>query len=99
LTKIDNVSDYGKDFTSVFKDFTMKHTVQTVFEMFGVPRINILPVKNYEEETEVESDVDILALLALRRLQQLAMDHLDMVTSPEVSADSASEVSKMSDTA
>jgi len=77
----------------------MKHTVKTAFEMFGVPRINILPVKNYEEETEVETGVDILALLALRRLQHLAKEHLEMMTSQEVATLVTPEVSEMSDPA
>jgi len=67
--------------------------------MFGVPSNNVMPVKNYEQEAEMETDVDILALLALRRLQHLAMDHLELITSGEVAADSATEESLMSDTA
>ena len=75
--------------------------VDTVSEMFGVPRNNIMPVKNYERETEVKTDVNILALLALRRLQQLVADRMELLTSPEVAgaADSAVEESMMSDTA
>jgi len=58
-----------------------------------------MPVKNYEMEAEVETDVDILALLALRRLQHLALDRLELLVSPEVAADSAVEQSNMSGTA
>jgi len=84
LTKVDKISDFGHDFTSVFKDPSTKHIVHNVSEMFGVPGINVMPVKNYCEEAEVETDVDILALLTLRRLQLLTMDHLEMNTPPEV---------------
>jgi len=67
--------------------------------MFGVPENNVMPVKNYAQEADVETDVDILALLALRRLQHLALDRLELLVSPEVAADSAVEQSNMSDTA
>jgi len=102
LTKIDKLGlDFQDNYTNVFKDKTIKRLIETVSEMFGVPRNNVLPVKNYEQEMEVETDVNILALLALRRLQQLAADRMELLTSPKVAAaaDSAVEDSKMSDTA
>jgi len=102
LTKIDKLGlDFQDNYTNVFKDKTIKRLIETVSEMFGIPRNNVLPVKNYEQETEVETDVNILALLALRRLQQLVADRMELLTSPEVAAaaDSAVEDSKMSDTA
>jgi len=100
LTKIDEVGlDLNSDYTNVFKDPTAGRLVETVSEMFGIPRNNVMPVKNYEMESEVETDVDILALLALRRLQHLALDRLELLASPEVAADAAVEQSNMSDTA
>jgi len=102
LTKIDELDlDLQVDYTNVFKDKTIKRLVETVSKTFGVPRNNVMPVKNYEQETDVETDINILTLLALRRLQQLAADHLELLTSPEVAAaaDSAVEESMMSDTA
>ena len=67
--------------------------------MFGVPENNVMLVKNYAQEVDVETDVDILALLALHRLQHLALDRLELLVSPEVAADSAVDLSNMSDTA
>jgi len=102
LTKIDKLDlDLQDDYRNVFKDKTINRLVDIVSEMFGVPRNNVMPVKNYERETEVETDVNILALLALRRLQQLVADRMELLTSPEVAAaaDSAVEESMMSDTA
>jgi len=100
LTKIDKLGvDFNNDYTNVFKDQTVGRLVESVSEMFGVPRNNVMPVKNYEMEAEVETDVDILALLALRRLQHLAIDRQELLVSPEVAADSAVDQSNMSDTA
>jgi len=100
LTKIDEVGlDLNNDYTNVFKDQTAGRLVETVSKMFSIPRNNVMPVKNYEMEAEVETDVDILALLALRRLQHLALDRLELLVSPEVATDSAVEQFNMSDTA
>jgi len=100
LTKIDKLGlDLNNDYTNVFKDQTVGRLVETVSEMFGVSENNVMPVKNYAQEAELETDVDILALLALHRLQHLALDRLELLVSPEVAADSAVEQSNMSDTA
>ena len=100
LTKIDKLDlDLNNDYTNVFNDQTLKRLVETVSGMFGVPENNVMLVKNYAQEVEVETDVDILALLALRRLQHLATDRLELLVSPEVAADSAVDLSNMSDTA
>ena len=100
LTKIDQLDmNFNNDYTNVYKDQTVGRLVETISKMFGIPRNNVMPVKNYEMEAEVETDVDILALLALRRLQHLALDRLELLVSPEVAADSAVDQSNMSDTA
>jgi len=102
LTKIDKLDlDLHDDYRNVFRDRKIKRLVETVSETFGVPRNNVMPVKNYEQETDLETDINILALLALRRLQHLAADRMELLTSPGVAAapDSAVEESMMSDTA
>ena len=100
LTKIDKLDmDFNNDYTNIFKDRTVGRLIETVSEMFGVPRNNVMPVKNYDMEAEVETDIDILGLLALRRLQHLALDRLELLVSPEVVADSAVVQSYMSDSA
>ena len=105
LTKFDKLDkldlDLQDDYYNVFNDKTINRLVETVPEMFGVPRNNVMSVKNYEQETEIETDVNILALLTLRRLQHLAADRMELLTSPEVAAaaDSAVVESMMSDTA
>jgi len=102
LTKIDELDlDLQDDYRNVFKDQAIKRLVETVSKTFGIPRNNVMPVKNYEQETEVETDINIIALLALRRLQHLAADHMELLISPgvAVAADSVVDESKMSDTA
>jgi len=100
LTKIDKLGlEFNNDFTNVFKDQPVGRLIETVSEMFGIPRNNVMPVKNYEMEADVETDVDILALLALRRLQHLALDRLELLVPLHAAADSEAEQSNMSDTA
>ena len=99
LTKVDKVVQCGNDWTNIFKNKNIESLVEKVSNMFGVPENNVMPVKNYAKEAEPETDVDILALLALRRLQHLSMDHLETITSGEVEAGSVPDESLMSDTA
>ena len=50
--------------------------VDKVAEIVGLPRTNIIPIKNYECEVELRLDINILALLALRQILNFADDYL-----------------------
>ena len=52
----------------------MKH-VDKASQILGLPRGNILPVKNYENEVELEESISILALLAMRQMLNSTEDY------------------------
>ena len=65
-TKIDMVDG---DPTGVIpiNDFETEDVVNTLHAMYGVPRHNIMPVKNYEVERTTDPSVNVLALKALKK--------------------------------
>jgi hypothetical protein len=76
LTKIDTVCSYvEEDITNVYQSETIQNLVDKVSNIFGVPRNLILPQKNYEKESEVDTHVSILALHTLKRLLLSANCH------------------------
>ncbi|WAR31671.1 IF44L-like protein [Mya arenaria] len=78
LTKIDIADNYVKESPQhALSSFAIQDVVVKASNMFGFPRYSILPVKNYEEEAEMREDVDILALLALRKILHFAEDYMD----------------------
>ncbi|WAR31670.1 IF44L-like protein [Mya arenaria] len=78
LTKIDIADSCVKESPKhAFKSRRIQDVVVTASKMFGFPRYSILPVKNYEEEAEMREVVDILALLALRKILHFAEDYMD----------------------
>ncbi|XP_060578681.1 interferon-induced protein 44-like isoform X2 [Ruditapes philippinarum] len=67
LTCIDKVCKQTKiDPSNALKSKLIDKTVAKVSEMLGLPQNCIFPVKNYEKECELDPNVDILALLALK---------------------------------
>jgi len=49
--------------------------VDKIAQMFGVPRANVFPTKNYDE-VEVDERVNVLAFLAVRQAVTLAEDYI-----------------------
>ena len=42
----------------------------------GIPLTNIFPVKNYHEEMDLNGDIDMVILRALRKIIQIANDRV-----------------------
>lgn len=63
----------------VFSDPDVEACVEKASQLFGLPRANVLPVKNFENEDEPEEDKSILALLALRKILHFTEDFLDQM--------------------
>lgn len=61
----------------VFKSATVQEHVEKASQLLGLPRGNVLPVKNYENEAQLEENTSILALVALRQILYYAEDHLE----------------------
>lgn len=77
LTKVDKVCQYvEEDVTLTFCSEAIRNLVDKFSDMFGVPRSHVLPVKNFEKEIDVRTDVSILALIALRQILRSSEDFL-----------------------
>ncbi|XP_052802964.1 interferon-induced protein 44-like [Mya arenaria] len=64
VTKIDKLCDKtDANVSSTFLSQTVKEVVEKVSELFKIPRNNIWPIKNYEEEVESDENINILACL------------------------------------
>ncbi|KAL3872712.1 hypothetical protein ACJMK2_035918 [Sinanodonta woodiana] len=78
LTKVDKVSEIVEaDVSKVFQCENVKDVVDKVHQTLGIPRSNIFPIKNYEHETELDQNINILALQALRQVLGFANDYLE----------------------
>ncbi|XP_071162520.1 interferon-induced protein 44-like [Mytilus edulis] len=77
LTKIDKVCEAtSEDLSQVFFSPVVQETVDRVSQILGLPRSNILPVKNYESEIELQDNVNILTLLTLQQILNSADDYM-----------------------
>ncbi|KAH3817364.1 hypothetical protein DPMN_118897 [Dreissena polymorpha] len=47
--------------------------------MFGLTRNHVLTVKNYENEIELDDNISILALLALRQILYFSEDYIKVL--------------------
>jgi hypothetical protein len=79
LTHIDKVCvEVHKDVTKVYHSVSLQDLVSKVGRMLmGLPENQIFPVKNYCEETQLDDDIDILLLYALRQMLYSAQGHLE----------------------
>ncbi|XP_071162519.1 interferon-induced protein 44-like [Mytilus edulis] len=77
LTKIDKVCEAtSEDLSQVFSSPVVQETVDRVSQILGLPRSNILPIKNYESEIELQDNVNILTLLTLQQLLNSTDDYM-----------------------
>ncbi|XP_053379816.1 interferon-induced protein 44-like [Mercenaria mercenaria] len=77
LTKIDKLcKDVQSDISFVHKSWIVEEHVDKASQLLGLPRCNILPVKNYEKELRLDENTSILALLALRQILYFAEDYM-----------------------
>ncbi|KAH3795421.1 interferon-induced protein 44-like [Dreissena polymorpha] len=80
LTKVDLAcQDVARSISNVFTSKKIEDAVNKAANLFGLPRNHVLPVKNYENEMELDDSISILALLALRQLLFFAEDYLQVL--------------------
>ncbi|XP_062570005.1 interferon-induced protein 44-like [Saccostrea cucullata] len=78
LTKMDKVCEFvEKDISNMFVSEGVEGLVTKAADVIGIPRSHVLPVKNYEKETLLNINVNILALGALRQALLFADDFLE----------------------
>lgn len=61
----------------MFTSSLVEDAVNKAADSIAIPRSHVLPVKNYEKETILNMDIDILALMALRKSLMFADDFLE----------------------
>ncbi|XP_062610137.1 interferon-induced protein 44-like [Saccostrea cucullata] len=77
LTKIDKVCEpLQRDVGLTYFVPAIQEHVDRVAMMIGLPRSHVIPVKNYESEQDLDTNVNILTLLAMRQILRFADDFL-----------------------
>ncbi|XP_052679954.1 interferon-induced protein 44-like [Crassostrea angulata] len=78
LTKIDKVCKLvEKDVSKTYKSSNIEDVIDEAAATIAIPRSQVLPVKNYEKETILNMDINILALTALKKSLVFADDFLE----------------------
>ena len=86
LTHTDLFLDEPDQLSRAFYNCSIQEAVDLAAAKVGVPKGHVLPVKNYESEIELDINVDILALVAMRQILRFAVnffdEQLDMLDQP-----------------
>lgn len=78
LTKVEHICDeVERDISLMFRSKNVHKAVKTASEMFALPQASIHPVKNYEEDFNVEPRTSIPILFALRQAMYYATDSVE----------------------
>nr|XP_023649519.1 interferon-induced protein 44-like [Paramormyrops kingsleyae] len=78
LTKVDKTCPIlEKDLKKVYRSCYIKELIDRASECLGIPVTNILPVKNYSNELELNECCDILLLTAMQKMLHFADNHFD----------------------
>ncbi|XP_067458828.1 interferon-induced protein 44-like isoform X1 [Thunnus thynnus] len=84
ITKIDEACDeIEKDLRNVYKSMHLRKKMKDFSSAVGIPMNCIFPVKNYNEEININDDVDTLILSALRRMIDFGDDFIDKMYSSD----------------
>ncbi|XP_060064215.1 interferon-induced protein 44-like [Ylistrum balloti] len=77
LTNIDRICQKtSEDISKVFFSSAVKECVERVSMMMGLPQSQVLPVKNYHREADLDQNINILSLRSLRRILNFVDDSL-----------------------
>ncbi|XP_046343273.2 interferon-induced protein 44-like [Haliotis rufescens] len=77
LSKIDKVCRMvDGNLSLTFHSTQIRDLVDQTAALIGLPRSHIFPVKNYEQESELDENVDRLTLLSLRQMLRFTDDFL-----------------------
>lgn len=61
----------------MFMSSVVEDAVNKAADIITIPRSHVLPVKNYEKESQLKTEINILALMALRQSLMFADDFLE----------------------
>ncbi|XP_013395802.1 interferon-induced protein 44-like [Lingula anatina] len=86
LTKVDKVSQIADvDLSKVYLSKALQDKVKQVADLLGLPESQVLLVKNYCKEVELDASVDVLTLTAIQRMLGCADDYFDELASQQCS--------------
>ena len=77
LTHVDLILEEPGRASTAYNSQNVYSAVEAASVKLSVPKSHVLPVINYETEVELDTEVDILALLALRQILRFADSYLD----------------------
>lgn len=79
LTHVDeSCLEVEKSVKNVYRSVVVHELVQLVSnKLCGIPEAQIFPVINYKNQTELENDMDVLLLYALRQMLYAAQANLN----------------------
>ncbi|XP_062590727.1 interferon-induced protein 44-like isoform X2 [Saccostrea cucullata] len=78
LTKMDKICPLVEnDVSNMFLSEVVEDAVNKAADVIAIPRSHVLPVKNYEKETKLQTNINILALGALHQALMFADDFLE----------------------
>ncbi|XP_030582442.1 interferon-induced protein 44-like [Archocentrus centrarchus] len=78
FTKVDEACPLVKeDVTNIYKSGYIKDMMQEVSSRLGVPLSCVVPVKNYSEELELDTNCDILLLSAIIQMLRFVDNYFD----------------------
>ncbi|XP_017333389.1 interferon-induced protein 44-like isoform X1 [Ictalurus punctatus] len=81
LTKVDEACpDVGKDLQNIYFSAVIKTKFQEASNRLGVPMSNIIPVKNYSHELDLDLNCDILLLTAVQQMFRFADNYFDDIS-------------------
>ncbi|XP_045159993.2 interferon-induced protein 44-like [Mercenaria mercenaria] len=76
LAKVDRLcKDVKKDISFVHTSQIVEQHVDKASNLLGLPRANVFPLKNYENEVQLDDNISILALLSLRQMLYFSEDY------------------------
>ncbi|XP_072562781.1 interferon-induced protein 44-like [Paramormyrops kingsleyae] len=78
LTKVDKACPHvEKDLTKVYRSCYIKDLIYRAGNSLGIPPSNVIPVKNYYDEIELNDTCDILLLMAMKQMLNFADNYLE----------------------
>ncbi|XP_048851284.1 interferon-induced protein 44-like isoform X2 [Brienomyrus brachyistius] len=78
LTKVDKACPLvEKDLKNVYRSGYIKELIDKVHQSLGIPVLNVLPVKNYSHELDLNDTCDILLLTAMQKMLNFADNCFD----------------------
>ncbi|XP_031575091.1 interferon-induced protein 44-like [Actinia tenebrosa] len=79
ITHIDEACvEVSKDVSKVYRSIAIRDLVHKIGRLLhGLPENQIFPIMNYKKQVDLEDDIDILLLYALRQMLYSAQGHLE----------------------